>query len=275
MKGSSPSIHSSEQFANDMSRGWIEGLSILMGEYPLLAVTNLAFQLINHTGSRDIGDIDVALDFSSRGVIPLSFILPACNRIFRPAGSENISTKAVLCEMKRSCSPKYMKGKVEKFIKFYSILLDPANSSYLRVSGKMVDNWLMDLITDVNVPLLFVFNGADLVAVYNHFASILQDGAIHGHRVIVVFCKSEALITWGPALAIEAELKAKDAELQEKDAELQEKDTELREKDRLIKGIIHEKNDIDTIIKNANEKEMTIQDYKACFEKLAQYCSKG
>ncbi len=97
----------------------VGGLSFLIGEYPLVAVTNLVFQLINHTGSRDIGDIDVAFDFSSRGVIPLSSILPACNRIFRPAGPENISTKAVLCEMKRSCLPKYMKGKVEKFIKFY------------------------------------------------------------------------------------------------------------------------------------------------------------
>lgn len=66
-------------------------------------------------------------------------------------------------------------------------------------------DWQSELLWNTNTPLCFVFNGWDCVNAWKYMSKrVGSDGCIHGHRVCVIFCKSDELTKWTAEIKLEA-----------------------------------------------------------------------
>ena len=103
-------------------------------------------------------------------------------------------------------------------------------------SAQNISQELQNLLRNPNVPLIFLFNGADCQNIWQTMELHLpSDGCIHGHPVCVLHCRSDELTKWQIINAMRADIRDKDAEIRDKDTEIRDKDTEIRDKDAEIR----------------------------------------
>ena len=233
------SIHSQEQFENEMGMGWMDGLML---RYPHEITFDYQIYVHRLLGLwQCIGDIDLVARVGTPK--PLSTLFPVGSCSIQPNGSQAIEISGFICEIKRTCDAYRMEEKLRQFVTFYNKYLSATAPTQMKSrdgSNKVVSPALLNMISDVNTPLLFVFNGTDNVTVWNRMQVMITnicgtaDGTmIHGHRVFTIFCLSHKLIEWQLAIH-DAEATARaEQEAQRAEQEAQRAEQEAQRAEQL------------------------------------------
>ena len=130
-----------------------------------------------------------------------------------------------------------------------------------RIDGtaRVISDELKEILTNVDYPLVFLFNNADNVSVWNrmqHWIRVIcktNDSKIHGKKVLTVFCKSNELINWESNMQKDAIIAQKDALNQQiieeadaiiaqKNAIIEVKDAIIEEKDATVRSLRQQNN---------------------------------
>jgi len=173
----------------------------------------------------DGGDVDIAFQFES--AVNIDDVLPISASFMPNVRNMSYSSQFYLAEIKRSCDSTHMDRKVEQFVNFYYELFSSKQERYKKLNLRGINSVVKDAITH-NAVLLFVFNGADNVNVWNVIkrkikkkSNKTEDDTIHGRRVVCVYCSSAELIKW--------------RDLQEKDEIIEEKEQIIEKNEQEIK----------------------------------------
>jgi hypothetical protein len=239
----------SEQFGAEMGKGWKEAIHYIYPDAHIITESK-----IKRKNSTDAGDVDIAFSFKEE--CKLISILPS-SCFFRPdIRHKKISTMNYMAEIKRSCPLVRQESNIKQFVAFYYTLLGPGRAN-LRLDR--APNRIRHAVDDANSVLLFVFNGADNVSVYDMMKSTIEkitgdkNGRIMGHLVVNVWCPSADLIKWRDLLEKDAVIEEKDAVIEEKDAIIEKV---IEEKDAIIEKVIEEKDAvIEELQRRLNEYE--------------------
>lgn len=189
------SVLPSEHFGAEIGSGLVDGLEVNRD------IPAFSYGLEIHVGTHsrflrrpiDVGDIGAALSFDSE--IQFSEMFPAGGVNIRPQAARTWSTRGALIQIKRSSLPWLAKSKIDQFIKFYSKILKPGELHKYDFPAVM-NGRLPHLLADINIPVVFLFDGADCQDCANYFGSKVPTWTIHGHPVAIVYVKADELTQW-------------------------------------------------------------------------------
>ena len=186
-----------------------------------------------------IGDIDLIVRISS-GDLALTEYLPSTNYYtVRPMSARDQMFHGLLCEFKSSCTPQNMKKNLIQFVKFYFNITNPNTLETLVLAKEN----MRDLLTDITVPLLFIFNGADNADTWKCMQEVIKetcgtnDGTkIREHPVVTIYCPAEDMIMEKERLIMEKER----LEIAQRESvlmnQMMEKDDEINRLMKLLEG---------------------------------------
>eukprot|EP01031_Cornospumella_fuschlensis_P033394 gene33394-40400_t len=153
-----------------------------------------------------------------------------CN--IQPSAAREWLFPGIMCEMKRTCSPRDANKKIDQLIRFYGKLLKPTPKHprlFENLSTTVdIPSVMASLMSNPDAPIVFLFNGSDNVDAWKYFLSKNSSEFIHGHKVCTIFIASDELTKW-------SEIQVKDREIQEKEKKLQESLERIAQLEELIK----------------------------------------
>ena len=215
----------SQAFGELMVNGLVEAYTVKFAADPVNTITRLE----TRKNSRSVryartwfqtlsGDIDL---FVSREQTPLTLgeMFPTVRRRFSHPDNANIQCIAFAAEFKSSMmetSPNFI-DKIKSFVRYYDKLL--RGDYFVAQSSPLQHRNAVNLLrANRGIPILFVYNGIDEVAVRNEMerqlTAIHRQGdsedvwQIEGHPIVVLYCESGSCTSWANTMRLELELEA-------------------------------------------------------------------